>query len=112
MEELSELEKGSFMKADISGRIDYEADIEIYGQQLSFGQAMTLRVALSSFIAELQYDENSLGTDELGRSMRKNYLERAREIERKIIGGIQNEKKREREIFGETRSSSASGEEL
>jgi len=50
-----------------------ESDIIINGTKLTFAQAMTCRVALSSFIWEI--DENGLGDDEHGKRMVEAYSE-------------------------------------
>lgn len=55
-----------------------EPYITINGTPLSVGQAMTIRVALSSFASELSSD--GLGDDEHGKAMTAGYLARAAEI--------------------------------
>lgn len=59
-----------------------EAVVIINGKQLTTGQAMTLRVAVGSFIFSLQGD--GLG-DEHVKNMTAAYLLRAREIEALLV---------------------------
>jgi len=49
-----------------------EPKIIINGEQLTVGQAMSLRVATSAFIAELVSD--GLGDDEHGKNMAEAYI--------------------------------------
>jgi hypothetical protein len=56
-----------------------EPHIEINSVTLTVGQAMTLRVALSSFVMTLTHE--GLGDDEHGKAMTAAYLQRAKEIE-------------------------------
>ena len=56
-----------------------EPQITINGTALSEGQAMTVRVAIASFVLSLT-DSDTLGTDEHGRGMRSGYLDRLHEI--------------------------------
>jgi len=56
----------------------HEPYIVINGAPLTEGQAMTLRVALSSFVMDLQ--DNGMGDDEHGKRMKEAYLARAAEI--------------------------------
>lgn len=55
-----------------------EADITINGETLTFGQAMTVRVALESFASHLI--ENRLGEDDIGKNICRGYLDRISEI--------------------------------
>ena len=55
-----------------------EAAITINGTELTFGQAMTLRVAITSFLTDMQ--TNGLGDDAMGKSIAKGYAERSKEI--------------------------------
>ena len=64
-------------RADLS--LAPEPAIIINGVRLEDGQAMTLRVALQSFLMETA-EPDSLGDDEHGRAMRKAYLARGLEI--------------------------------
>ncbi|NTG73323.1 hypothetical protein G6M02_08275 [Agrobacterium rhizogenes] len=57
-----------------------EASIIINGVELSGGQAMTIRVAVSQFFTEMSDDPHSLGDDEHGIAMTKAYKERCGEI--------------------------------
>lgn len=50
-----------------------EPEITINGIQLNSAEAITIRVAVSSFLSNLK-DENALGDDEHGKRMRKEYL--------------------------------------
>lgn len=59
------------------GRVS-EAKITINGQELTEAQAMTLRAAVTGFMADLA--ENGLGDDEHGKRMCKAYLQRGNEI--------------------------------
>lgn len=63
-----------------------EAYIEINGVPLTYGQSMTLRVAIFSFHDELLAE--GLGEDEHGIRMTKAYLERANEIINLIHKGL------------------------
>lgn len=56
-----------------------EPTITINGTTLTTGQAMTLRVALGSFLMSLS-GENPLGDDEHGKAMTAAYQARGREI--------------------------------
>ena len=49
-----------------------EASVLIDGTPLSVGQVMTLRVAVTSFLVDIN-DEGSLGHDEIGEGLRTNY---------------------------------------
>ena len=62
-----------------------EPHVVINGIALTEGQAMALRVAVSSYLAELA-DRNALGDDEHGRAIAKAYRARLMEVS-KIIGG-------------------------
>lgn len=64
-----------------------EADITINGKSLSFGQAMTLRVAVGSFLMGLQ-DPDALGDDEHGRVMVRAYKARLGEIMQMLTEGV------------------------
>lgn len=55
-----------------------EPEITINGVTLSPGQAMTIRVAIESFCFDLT--EHGLGSDHLGKRLRRGYLDRIREI--------------------------------
>lgn len=61
-----------------------EPTVIINGKALTVGQALTLRVALGSFLATME-EKDSLGSDEHGRAMRENYLARGAEIMRQMI---------------------------
>ena len=60
-----------------------EPRITINGTELTAGQSMTVRVAISSFIINMQSD--GLGDDEHGKIMTAAYLERAREVEGLLV---------------------------
>jgi hypothetical protein len=49
-----------------------EAEIIIDGKKLTVGESMTVRVALSSFISDMQ--ENGLGDDEIGKAIAEGYI--------------------------------------
>lgn len=56
-----------------------EAIITINGQTLSEGEAMTVRVALTMFVLDLEKGgENVLGADETGHAINKGYKRCAR----------------------------------
>ena len=63
-----------------------EADVTINGKSLSFGQVMTLRVAIGSFLIGLQ-EPDALGDDESGRAMTKAYKARLAEIMNMLTEG-------------------------
>ncbi len=67
-------QKGSTMP------VNYEAEpiITINGQQLTNAQAMTVRVAITSFAADLV--EEGLGDDETGREIAQGYWDRLKEL--------------------------------
>jgi len=52
---------------------------------LTTGEALTLRVALESFIAEMS-KRNALGSDEHGEAMRRGYLDAARKVRDMLLG--------------------------
>ena len=56
-----------------------EPDITINGRKLTPGQAMTVRVALNSFLADLQNPE-ALGDDDHGREMTRLYVQAINEM--------------------------------
>ena len=56
-----------------------EARITINGQPLTTAQSMTIRVALSLFLMDMN-NESALGGDATGEDIRQNYLARGREI--------------------------------
>ena len=56
-----------------------EAKIVINGQELNLAQSMCLRVAVTSFHADLG-QPNALGDDEVGQSIAKGSRERCEEI--------------------------------
>ena len=56
-----------------------EPDVTINGHALSFGQAMALRVAVSSFLMSLS-EPDALGDDEAGRGIAAGYRQRLIEI--------------------------------
>lgn len=58
--------------------------ITIWGKELSIGQSMTLRVALTNFRNDLK--EDGLGEDEMGKVMTDSYLARAEEILSIMLG--------------------------
>lgn len=62
-----------------------EPFIVINGVRLTQGQAMTLRVAIESFAADLR--DNGLGTDEPGIAISSVYLQRIGEIRRLLAKG-------------------------
>lgn len=55
-----------------------EARITINGVELTQSQSSTIRVAVASFVFDLE--ENGLGDDERGRSITQGYLRRLSEI--------------------------------
>jgi hypothetical protein len=62
-----------------------EANVVVNGQKLSFGQAMALRVAASSFLTEMN-QPGALGSDDAGRAIAKGYGERLSEVVRLMLG--------------------------
>ena len=60
-----------------------EPNIVINGNVLTDGQAMTLRVALTSFLQEMQ-EPGALGTDEAGERLAAAYVEAASAIVRQM----------------------------
>lgn len=63
-----------------------EPRISINGQPLTEGQAMTMRVALESFAADLLASDGGLGDDEHGKRMQKAYADRINEIRKLMLG--------------------------
>jgi len=59
-----------------------EAKITVNGHTLSYGQSMTVRVALGSFARDLE--EEGLGDDEHGIAMTKLYQKNINEIFKKM----------------------------
>jgi hypothetical protein len=57
-----------------------EAEIIINGHKLTFGQSMTVRVAIANMLMEFA-DPNALGEDEHGRAMTQGYRARASEVQ-------------------------------
>lgn len=57
--------------------------ITVNGVTLSVGQAMTVRVALTSFVSEMQTD--GLGDDEHGIELAKSYADRGNEVLRIML---------------------------
>lgn len=57
-----------------------EPVVIINGQQLSTGQAMTVRVALANFYGEMHEKKFPLGKDEHGIAMRDGYRARLEEL--------------------------------
>tara|TARA_R110000737_G_scaffold319536_1_gene330788 strand:+ start:414 stop:734 length:321 start_codon:yes stop_codon:yes gene_type:complete len=55
-----------------------ESNIIVDGRQLANAESMTIRVALNSFISEL--NDNGLGDDDHGKSMVKIYTENAQTV--------------------------------
>lgn len=60
-----------------------EAIIVINGVSLNIGQSMTLRVAVTSFLTNMQNE--GLGEDPAGKSMAEAYIARASEIEELLV---------------------------
>jgi hypothetical protein len=60
-----------------------EPTIIINGQLLTSSQAMTIRVAIGSFISSMT--KNGLGKDKAGMALAAGYIERAREVELLLI---------------------------
>jgi hypothetical protein len=61
-----------------------EPKITVNGVELSVGQAMTLRVALTSFIFGMK--EDGLGDDEHGIAMASGYIDRGSEVLLLMLG--------------------------
>lgn len=66
-----------------------EPAITIYGNELTIGQSMTIRLSLEAFATSLT--ENGLGDDEISKAMVKEYKLRIDEIRDMIYKG--NEKR-------------------
>ncbi len=64
-----------------------EADITINGQKLTEAQAMTLRVAITGWLIELE-DPHALGSDDHGKAMVKAYRQRCSEIQELIFRNL------------------------
>ena len=62
--------------------MDDEPQIIINGQQLSVGEALTVRVAIESFATTLNVE--GLGSDAIGESMTGRYLARISDIRKKM----------------------------
>ncbi len=60
-----------------------EADITINGEHLSFGESMTLRVAISMFLGFI--DGEGLGQDASGKALDEAYKMNIRSILRKMM---------------------------
>jgi hypothetical protein len=69
-----------------------EPRITINGQELSEGQATTIRVAIESFAADLRSD--GLGDDDHGRKMVAGYMARLNEIRDLIFSAALKSDKR------------------
>jgi len=63
-----------------------EADITINGIKLTFGQAMSLRVAITDFYSQME-EPDALGGDEHGLKMAQGYHDRLKEVLALISGG-------------------------
>ena len=61
-------------------------EIIIDGQQLSEAEKTTIHVAINNFIMDLK--TNRLGEDLHGKTMTELYLTHCKNIQRKLIGGI------------------------
>lgn len=69
-----------------------EAQIVINGVELNFAQSMTIRVAIASFLMDLE-DPDHLGEDEHGRIMTQGYRTRATEIQNIIFKAFNTSRK-------------------
>jgi hypothetical protein len=65
-----------------------EPHITINGRELTTGQALAVRVAITSFHAEMS-ESNALGDDEHGRFMTEHYRDRLSEVLRLVLVGEQ-----------------------
>ena len=61
------------------------SEITINGKRLDVGHVMTIRVALTSYLMDMQEDD-ALGDDDHGKQMAQAYKERISEIF-KLMGG-------------------------
>lgn len=61
-----------------------EAKIIVNGVELSLGQSMTLRVALTTFIGDMKRD--GLGDDEMGNAIANGYIDRGEEVLLLMLG--------------------------
>jgi hypothetical protein len=61
-----------------------EAKIIVNGVELSLGQSMTLRVALTTFISDMKRD--GLGDDETGNAIANGYIDRGEEVLLLMLG--------------------------
>lgn len=59
-----------------------EANIVINGEELSYAESMTLRVAISSFLSEMKH--SGLGNDKTGKAISEGYIRHSKEIIKKI----------------------------
>lgn len=59
-----------------------EAHVIINGQELDYAQSMALRVAVTSFLSDMQH--NGLGEDETGKAIAEGYIRNSIEILKKI----------------------------
>lgn len=64
-----------------------ESLVTINGTQLTVGQSMTLRVALTSFVHEMG-QPNALGDDSSGRDIADGYHRRGSEVLQLMINGL------------------------
>jgi hypothetical protein len=65
-----------------------ESRIVINGVELTEGQSMTLRVAVTNLHSQMASDPDRLGTDDNGRTLTKGYRERSAEVLSLIHGTL------------------------
>lgn len=59
-----------------------EAHVIINGKELNYAESMALRVAVTSFLSDMQH--NGLGEDETGKAIAEGYIRNSIEILKKI----------------------------
>lgn len=72
------------MTTENKNHTNKEAAVSINGIQLNDAQSMSIRVAVASFIQDLQ--DQGLGDDFHGKAMTSNYLLRLQEVEKLLNG--------------------------
>jgi hypothetical protein len=63
-----------------------ELKITVNGVELSHGQSMTLRCALTSFVSEMATE--GLGNDETGKAIARGYTDRGNEVLKIMLEGL------------------------
>ena len=63
-----------------------ESKVTINGIELTVGQVMSIRVAVSSMIMEMS-EPDALGSDEMGKLLANGYVRNLREVEKMLVAG-------------------------